>query len=105
MVEVADRGRRSEEREPAIEHERAQDEHVVALVGVPGAADREVAQPEHGRDGEDRKVAEQLEPIGADAGDGSREPVARSRVGAAPGRRPSRGLPAPRSRSPWTGCP
>ena len=46
VVEVADRGRRTEQRHLAPLDEVAQDEHVVALVGVPGAAGREVDEAE-----------------------------------------------------------
>ena len=38
VVDVADRGRRAEQRDHAVAHEGAQHQHVVALVGVPRAA-------------------------------------------------------------------
>ena len=50
MVEVTDGGRRPEEWDPAVLDEGLEDEHVVALVGVPGAAGGEVREP--GDDGE-----------------------------------------------------
>ena len=46
VVDVADRGRRAEQRHDAVAHERAQHQHVVALVRVPRAACRQVGQPQ-----------------------------------------------------------
>ena len=46
VVDVADRGRRAEQRHDAVADQRAQREHVVALVGIPRAARREVGQAE-----------------------------------------------------------
>ena len=50
VVDVAERGRRPEQRHDPVPHERAQHEHVVPLVGVPRPARGEVRKAENGRD-------------------------------------------------------
>ena len=49
VVDVTDRGRRSEQRDHAVAHEGPQHQHVVALVGVPRPARGQVRQPQQGR--------------------------------------------------------
>ena len=56
VVDVADRGGRTEERDHAIADEGPQDEHVVALVGVPRPTGREAG--ETGQRGEDQEQGE-----------------------------------------------
>ena len=55
VVEVADRRRRPEQRDDPSLDERAQDEHVVALVGVPRARASQVREAQERRQGEQHR--------------------------------------------------
>ncbi len=64
-MDITDRGRRPEQRYDAVEHQRSQHEHVVALVAVPRAACGQVGQSEHRRKDEQRRQCEAVDRRGA----------------------------------------
>ncbi len=59
-MEGADGGRRAEERQRAVADQAKQDEHVVALIGVPRPATGQRPEPEDRRQDQHGSQADQL---------------------------------------------